>query len=224
MVKLQKFIGEKIKFYRLKKDLNQDELAEMLGTTKQTVSRYEKGDRQANQDILFELAKIFNISIDDFFPERNTVQIAAENSAPYITNNESHYTYFPTGFVSAGLPWDVDGITNNETIKLPNSAMGKYAGNKDIIVLRVNGDSMDKVIPDGSLIAVKPVNIELISDGDIVVFSNNHEYSVKYYYRQDEKIIFKPSSDNAAHFDQAFNVDDDVTIHGKVVMYIVNLD
>lgn len=70
---LKKYIGEKIRELRIKRDINQDELADMLGTTKQTVSRYEKGDRQANQDILFKLSDIFNVSIDYFFPpKKNT--------------------------------------------------------------------------------------------------------------------------------------------------------
>lgn len=70
---LKKFIGEKIKEFRTKRDMTQDELAVLLGTTKQTVSRYEKGDRQANQDVLFQLSNVFNVSIDEFFPKKENV-------------------------------------------------------------------------------------------------------------------------------------------------------
>lgn len=50
---LKKYIGNQIKVFRKSTGLTQDELAQKLNTTKQTISRYEKGDRKANQDMLF---------------------------------------------------------------------------------------------------------------------------------------------------------------------------
>src|SRR5699024_3741694 len=75
------------------------------------------------------------------------------------------------------------------------STMGKWAGSKGIMVLNVNGDSMDKIIPDGSLIAVKPVGLTELKNGDIVVFSNGYEYSVKrlQYHGKKNKRATKPS-------------------------------
>ena len=68
---LKKYIGTQIKTFRKSAGFTQDELAKRLNTTKQTISRYEKGDRKANQDMLFELCDIFGVSIDDFFPSQN---------------------------------------------------------------------------------------------------------------------------------------------------------
>src|SRR5699024_6137033 len=74
------------------------------------------------------------------------------------------------------------------------------------MVLNVNGDSMDKIIPDGSLIAVKPVGLTELKNGDIVVFSNGYEYSVKRYYKHDDKLVFRPESSNLAHYDQTYSI------------------
>lgn len=63
-IELTQYIGSRIKYYRKLNKMNQDELATVLNTTKQSISRYEKGIRKANQDILF----LFNVPIDDFFP------------------------------------------------------------------------------------------------------------------------------------------------------------
>ena len=68
-MELNNFVGEQIKKWRLIRNMNQEELAERLNTTKQTVSRYEKGERKANQDVLFDLARILNVSINEFFPK-----------------------------------------------------------------------------------------------------------------------------------------------------------
>lgn len=65
---INKFIGSKIREFRERKSVTQEELAEFLNTTPQTISRYEIGDRKANNDILFKLADFFKISINDFFP------------------------------------------------------------------------------------------------------------------------------------------------------------
>lgn len=67
-MELTNYVGEQIKKWRIMRNMNQEELAEKLHTTKQTISRYEKGERKANQEILYELAKILNVSINEFFP------------------------------------------------------------------------------------------------------------------------------------------------------------
>lgn len=65
---ISKYVGNKIKYYRTQKNITQQELGEYLGIKSQTVSRYESGILEANQDILFKLAEYFKVSINDFFP------------------------------------------------------------------------------------------------------------------------------------------------------------
>lgn len=47
-MELSKFIGNKIRYYRELRNMTQDELAEQLKTTRQSISRYENGERKAN--------------------------------------------------------------------------------------------------------------------------------------------------------------------------------
>lgn len=72
MMELNKFIGSRIKYYRESRGITQDQLADKLGTTRQTISRYENGNRKTTQDVLFDLSKIFNVKVNDFFPEKNS--------------------------------------------------------------------------------------------------------------------------------------------------------
>lgn len=83
-MELNKFVGNQIKKLREKHSMTQDQLAEKLKTTRQTISRYETGDRKTNQDVLFKLSKIFGVSVDSFFPDNrdkekqdNTTLLAA---------------------------------------------------------------------------------------------------------------------------------------------------
>ncbi|TDM12695.1 helix-turn-helix transcriptional regulator [Macrococcus bovicus] len=81
------YIANQIKKMREFRNMNQQDLAERLNITKQAVSRYENGQRKANQDVLFELSHIFGCSINDFFPknEANTKQI--ETIAAHIDDD-----------------------------------------------------------------------------------------------------------------------------------------
>src|SRR5690625_2674009 len=172
---ISKFVGSRIRDIRKNRGMTQKELGEKVGVKHNTISSYEKGTNEPEQDILFKLAEVLNVSINDFFPY-NELNLKVD----------SQYKYFPT-HISAGLPNDIEGITESEVISIPDTIMGKYAGNKDIFITRINGDSMNKTMPDGSLIAVRPVSsINEIKDDDIVVYSNGYDYSVKYFY--DDKI------------------------------------
>lgn len=212
---ISKFVGSRIKDIRKNKGMTQKELGKKVGVKHNTISSYEKGTNEPEQDILFKLAEVLNVSINDFFPY-NELNLKVD----------SQYKYFPT-HISAGLPNNVEGITESEVISIPDTIMGKYAGNKDIFITRINGDSMNRVMPDGSLIAVKPIeSIKQLKDGDIVVFSHDHEYSVKRFYQYDDMIVFRPDSNDIRFSELRLPKNDieNLQIHGKVVLYIVELD
>lgn len=152
-----------------------------------------------------------------------------ENNSNYSTLKESEYTYYSTP-VAAGLPSTIEGITesNEEYIKIPDSVMGKHSGCERIFIMRTNGDSMNKVFPSGSMIAIKQVELHELNDDDIVVFSDDHEYSVKRYFndKDNQRVIFRPDSKDRSFLDYSVSYEDAKTlkIHGKVVVYIVELD
>src|SRR5699024_10542950 len=99
-----------------------------------------------------------------------------------LPSNSIDFPYFPTA-ISAGLPLTVDGVTETFTISVSSDVLGKYSNDRDIFFARINGDSMDKLMQDNTLIAIKPMPLTSLNNGDIVVFSTDHEYSVKHYYR-----------------------------------------
>lgn len=148
--------------------------------------------------------------------------ILEENTTGHLPT--SKYNHFDTP-IAAGLPNYVDAITTADTIEIPDSIMGKHAGQSDIFITKVNGESMNRVIPNHSLIAVKPISLNNIKAGDVVVYSDNGDYSVKRIYKDGDKVIFRPDSHSDAFYDYITSVDNEnLIIHGKVVVYIVELD
>ena len=72
---LRNYAATKLKYLRETNNMTQDDLAEQISkridkeVKRQTVSLYENGERGMNQDILFALSDIFDVSINVFFPE-----------------------------------------------------------------------------------------------------------------------------------------------------------
>src|SRR5690625_7114159 len=63
------------------------------------------------------------------------------------------YPYFPTS-ISAGTPFTVDGQTEARKIYIPKEVLGKYSYDHNIFFTHINGESMNNIIPDGSLIEI----------------------------------------------------------------------
>ncbi len=56
-------IGKKIRKERIKRNLTQDDLAEILFVTRQAISKWETGKSLPDQDVM--LSNLFSISIND---------------------------------------------------------------------------------------------------------------------------------------------------------------
>lgn len=207
-------IGRNIKKLRTSRGMTQQKLSEIVGAKNYTtITKWESGANTPQGKDLIVLSELFNTSVDSILGIDDKLNI----------NDSFKYHYMPAT-ISAGLPIDVEAVTESETIQIPDSLMGKWSGDKEIFFSKINGDSMDRIIPDKSLIAIKPIEKESLKNGDIVVFSNEHDYSVKYYYKEPDKLIFKPHSYSREHHEQHYQLTDNITIHGKVVLYIVEMD
>lgn len=57
-------IGDKIKLYRENKKMTQAEVAQILGVTSTTISKYESNDLEPNIESLKKLSEIFGVSVD----------------------------------------------------------------------------------------------------------------------------------------------------------------
>lgn len=214
-------VGKRIKRIRELRNKTLAEVADYLGVTEATVQRYESGNiKNLKLDTITKIAEFLNVNPSYLMGWTDVAE-------DIITAHK--YEYYPTS-ISAG--WLVREEPVNEyqveTIKIPDHIMGKWAGHEDIKIMRINGESMNNVIPDRSLIAVKPVEFSNLKNGDIVVFNKDYEYSTKRFYndKENKRFIFKPDSSYPIFTDHIIEYEnaDDLIIEGKVVLYIVELD
>ncbi len=57
----------KLKEYRIKKNLKQEELADLVGVRRETIIRLEKGQYNPSLKLAMDLAKILEASIEELF-------------------------------------------------------------------------------------------------------------------------------------------------------------
>ena len=110
--------GKRITRLRKKKNWKEEDLAKAIGSTQQTVSRYETGSRQPPADILAKLATALNTSIDYLCGKTNNpdplsvsqMRTSAEYSVMHL---------FRTGAL------DLDKLTNSDKFRNLDQARQK---------------------------------------------------------------------------------------------------
>lgn len=92
-------LGKKIRELRNEKGLTQKDLADKLYVTAQAVSRWEKNEVEPSLKVLSEIAKIFEVSIDELVtgePKEEEVAVAEATTADAIVQQISSPAPTPT--------------------------------------------------------------------------------------------------------------------------------
>ena len=75
---------------RKKHNLSQEELASMLGVSRQAISKWERSESSPDTDNLIELAKIYNITLDELLNGIDAIDLIIENKQNNIDNEENN--------------------------------------------------------------------------------------------------------------------------------------
>lgn len=217
--------GEKLYNARIDRNFTRAEVSQATGISDKLLFKYEK-DIITNipLDNLEKLCSFYGINPTYIVGWEDNTTKSNENIFYKALDTPKQYPFIPDA-VAAGIPCTIEGRKELPTIGISDAIMGKYAGNKHILIMRVNGESMNKVIPSGSFIAVKTdIEVKNLKDGDLVVFGKEHEYSLKRFYDANDRIIFKPDSSDPRFTDHVYNKNDSVFIVGRVVLSIRNYE
>lgn len=179
---INKYAAEKLKELRQRKNLTQEELAEELGITQKQISRYENGDRNFKQELLFQLATYFNVSINDFFPPTtfdngSTVDIEDNIKIPVF------------GIIKAGIPIESQSDII-DYVEIPRSWL---KGGKKFYGLKISGDSMETRYQENDIVIFEQTNdTERYNGKDVAVMINGTESTFKKLIVKEDGIILQP--------------------------------
>ena len=140
------YIGNKIRAIRKSRHLTAEQLANKLGVSRATVTRYETGIRNTNQDILFKLSDVLEVSIDDFFP---ATAFNRPTNVEYLEKHDQHIVRIPiiqniTDIQNMNA--DISGYVSQLFVKEPQGKFFAYY---------CKDDSMAPIIPKGALVTIK---------------------------------------------------------------------
>lgn len=233
--------GKKLRELRSLEGWTQLDVAKKLGVSKQTYSHYENEQRSPGLDMIRKLAEVYNVDLDSLFgnvaPTEYDIDLVStietnmkvrEFPALYEVSTATKVPFY--GSIAAGALATVEGVTSNdvEHLHIPNNILGKFADSEDLLAMKVNGESMNLIVPDGSIVIGKTIDHEDLKDNDIVIYSIDGVYSMKRFRRdvEDKVLIFSPESSDQKFRDNVvpYSTDNDLVIHAKVVWYSVTLD
>lgn len=60
-------LNNRLKEYRAKKNLNQHQLGNLVGASRQTISLIERGDYSPSVMLAIKIAKVFDAAVEDIF-------------------------------------------------------------------------------------------------------------------------------------------------------------
>lgn len=188
-----------LKELRQSKNWSQDELAKRVGTSKQVISRYERGERSPKIGDAKRLAEALGVTIGQLNGETIPANVKPMNTL------QPHRVPM-LGEVAAGEPI----VTEREYEVWVDAPMrADYA-------LTIKGDSMNPTYLEGDVIYIrKQPNVD--HDGQVAVVVLDDTATVKHVYRQKDGLLLV--SDNPAYppMFKPFDEYNSVYILGKVV-------
>ena len=66
---MKELFGQRLREQRIKHGLTQEQLAEKIGVSRQSVSKWEQGISDPSTSNLFALAKLFGVSVEELLKE-----------------------------------------------------------------------------------------------------------------------------------------------------------
>lgn len=207
-------------------NMTRTDLAKILNVSESTVGKWILKKSVPRMGIIEDIADYFNVNKSDILEYKYPPSTTDYKSI--VAKSGYEYKYFPVS-VSAGALENIDGQLDYTPMVLPDEMLGKYARNKNIIILKVNGESMNNIIPNGSYIVVdtSKKHASDIKDRDIVVIAENGLYTVKRYINDpsNERFIFKPDSSDDTYLpiEISYSRASEIELIGRVIKYIVNL-
>ncbi|MCE4976253.1 helix-turn-helix domain-containing protein [Staphylococcus hominis] len=193
------------------KGFTSNELARKVGSSKSTISRYLNKSRQFPVNKVDDYAKVFNVT-----PEY--ILGFDEDSFEVDLGTTTHkVTYY--GKVSAG---NFEGVAiDTKELEVPDIAFNGR-NPKECIALQVNGDSMNKILSNGSYIIIHDYRRNQdyrLNNNDILVLRLGGEYTVKRVRRTETKLHLDPVSYSDEFKTNTFDLEslEEIEVIGKVI-------
>ncbi len=219
--------------YRTINNLTMEELAEAIGKTKSTISKWESGTRAPKIYEIEDIAQYFDISpqrlmfgdniskIQSIFENLNSdrqnavIEFAEkqindqENNVISINDSRKRISAYVEGVVAAG-----DGTYQEDNLHMEVNLIEDEVPDKYDTIAQVVGDSMEPQIFNDDLLFIKVTS--QVDPNEIGIFQINNKNFVK-KLRRDYDGQYYLQSLNSKYDDIYFDEDDEIRTIGLVI-------
>lgn len=194
-------------------NLTMKELGEKVGRGESTVSMWISNKSTPPMGIVQKLADIFGVTTDTMiFGESDSLKEMK------IEFND----YFPLHYSTNLSAGTLDELLDSEPDAVVYVPIIFQMKRNRLHAFKVNGTSMNNVIPDGSIVVAESVTtLDDLKDGTIVVAWVNGTSTVKRLYAGNHQITLMPDSTDKSH--QPILIDTDintVSVIGRVIWHM----
>lgn len=211
-------LPENIDALLVKHDLTQEALARIAGVTPGSVTGWRKGSRP-RKEAISRLCEYFNISEDDLVSDHYGLaakehgRYAMPDGAMPVVPSSATVPLLTIGRVHAGAMADEEEVAHR--VEVPASVCENHPR---AFALEVEGDCMDRVIPEGSHVLVDP-DREPGNGSIAVVETEAYRAVMRRWYRGSSTLMLTADS-HAEQEDMVFGPEDGpVRVVGTVVWW-----
>lgn len=207
--------GYKIAEARIAKGWSQQQLAEKIGTTQQTIQRYESGARDLKSSVIIKLSAALGVTISYLLGLKDTDETVAK---------EDQFVDVPLyGSIAAGTP--IEMMEVEDTFPVPAKM---HDAHPDAFLLKVEGESMNRILPNGCYALVDPCDTVEDNGAPYAVCVNGYDATIKRVRKLNNGFELVPDSTDPTYPVQTFNYNEPgtetITVIGRVVYYMLPFD
>ena len=235
--------GERLRFFRQRKALTQEQLAQQIGVAKTTITGYEKNNREPDVIKIKKIAAALEVTGDELLG----ISINKESERVFSFNEQKHIRKYRTlddhgrGLVNMATDKEYERcLADNPKASIEEEAadyeiplLGKTAAGTPLsygapsyeyikvkrippgakFALMVDGQSMEPDIMDNSIVFIRPQPVA--ENSEIVVVEIDGEVTCKKYRNQGGKVSFEPINPEF----KPITVFEECRIIGKVIFW-----
>lgn len=204
-------IASKLKSFRKEAGLNVDQVGAKLGKSGKTISAWEVGRGQPDGDQLIILCRLFGKKISDFYGIEPDVSSSSFCDVPIY------------GDIAAGTP--IEMIESEGTFPIPAAKHEQYP---DAFLLRVEGESMNRILPNGCYALIDPCEDVERDNQPYAVCVNGFDATIKRVRKLNNGFELVPDSTDPTFkptvYDYGVEGTETITPIGRVVYYVLPFD
>lgn len=202
-------IARNIRAVRTRNNLTQEEFGEIVGVSSMAVSQWETGRAVPRMGAVQKISDYFHISKGALIDENSSTLTKLP-----ISGSTATLPLRTLGKVHAGV-MDDDNICDDEDVQVPERVVLGYP---DAFLLRVEGNCMDRVIPEGSHVVIAP-HKEPTNGSIVVIRDDTYEAIMRRYYKGSSALMLSPDSYEEEYQDIIVHDGQEITLIGVVVWW-----